>query len=72
MESVGPAKRVVADGALGTETGRTPVRVPGVRAPGMRKHLGVEARRPVNREVGEHLAVTGTEARSQAQCLAVS
>ncbi len=72
MESVEPAKRVVADGASGTEIGGMPVRVPGVRAPGMREHPGVEARRPVSREVREHLATTDTEARGQAQCLAVS
>ncbi len=72
MESVEPAKRVVADDALGTEIGGTPVRVPGVRAPGMREHLVVEARRPVSREVRERLAATDTEPRGRAQCLAVS
>lgn len=44
MENVEPVKRVVADDAFGTETGRTPVRIPAVRAPGMRKSLGAEAR----------------------------
>ncbi len=72
MESVEPVRRVVADGAFGTGIGRTPVRVPGVRAPGMHEHLGVETRRPVSREVREHLAATDTGARGQAQCLGVS
>ncbi len=72
MEGVEPAKRVVADDAPRTEIGGTPVRPPGVRAPGMHEHLGVEARRSVNREVGEHLAATGTGAQGQAQRLAAS
>ncbi len=72
MESVEPTKRVVADDAPGTEIGGTPARVPGVRAPGTHEHLGVEARRSVSRGAGEHLAATDTEARGQAQSLAVS
>lgn len=45
METVELVKRAIADDTLETETGRTPVRLPGVRAPGMHEHLSAEARR---------------------------